>query len=430
MSSERLNIGVLVTARQEYMRELKKILGPLLLEGFIDIYEESVETQRNLYSYEYFYQFQIFLNAIKNWNQTILIKETRRIMEKCPFMIKIVSAILISNIKIFSSIRLNGSTDKIELKVPPEDIFIHRLYIDSAKEICENDDLLTLFSNIHDRHSGDRIKKVIEDVIEESVNSFIPVQSILEEYLSGIFESSMREPEAEPRSNYNQKDDDTISTVSSEEDDKDKMQGLRLFGSDIVNEGTTSTDELLLESMNAGNKSEPTIKIDGSDFPSGEESTGFDINMNADSGLDSPLDSAVDFIAGEETSGFNMNTDSALDSALDFSADKINISDPVSDPVSEMISDSIPEHALDISPLSLEKPDPGYDFGPVSDTVSGSDSDFIQNSSDPEIFQKENHSKIVSDNGITIDPSLIDFSTDTTDLFSVGNKGTDPIGFF
>ena len=75
MSKDKLNISVLVAARDEYMTKLKKLLAPIILDGFISIYDDSIEVQKQNYTYEYLKQFQRFLKDIQNWNQTILIKD-------------------------------------------------------------------------------------------------------------------------------------------------------------------------------------------------------------------------------------------------------------------------------------------------------------------------------------------------------------------
>src|SRR5574343_10170 len=115
---EKINVGVLVTARNEFMEHLKKKLSPLIMEGFISLYKDAVETQNREGSYKYTKQFQIFLNGIPDWNQTILVTETKRITSQIDFLQKLVTAIFISEVKILTSIRLGGDKRDIEIKIP------------------------------------------------------------------------------------------------------------------------------------------------------------------------------------------------------------------------------------------------------------------------------------------------------------------------
>jgi hypothetical protein len=184
---ERLNVNVLVTARNEYTEQLKDFLSPLLLEGFIAIYEDAVKIQDEEGTYQYIKQFQLFLRDIPKWNQTILVDETNRILEKIPYLQKLLMAIFVSHVKILSSIKLGGSHKNIQITIPPSDILIHKLYITCAQEIYKNENILLSFRDYSNRDSNNLLISLIKDVIDKTLKTFIPIQVILEEYLNNVF---------------------------------------------------------------------------------------------------------------------------------------------------------------------------------------------------------------------------------------------------
>ena len=112
--SKNLNISVLVAARDEYIEQLKCIITPLMIQGFNSIYQDSIRISNGK---QVIYKFQELLKEIPKWNQTILQEESKRIKKKCPYIMDIVTAIFVSNVKILASIRLKGKNENIRVKI-------------------------------------------------------------------------------------------------------------------------------------------------------------------------------------------------------------------------------------------------------------------------------------------------------------------------
>jgi hypothetical protein len=286
---EKLNVNVLVTANNQYMNHyLKKNLGEYIMSGIVSIYNDAVETQNKLESYEYKKQFQLFLKAIPNWNQTILVNETKRIITGMPYFQKLVSAIFLSEVKILASIRLGGEDKNIEIKVPPSDILIHKIYINVAKVIYSSRDLLDLFSDINtNKLSYSTIKKVIEDIIEETILELVPVQYLLEEYLTAVIPDVSRE---------GQDDEENEEDEENGEDGEDDGLG-NGFGSDAVGEqlsdefgnsgDSSGFDDY--DNITSADPDAPTIKIGDSD-PSTDPSADPFANTSTDNFSDPSVD--------------------------------------------------------------------------------------------------------------------------------------------
>jgi len=191
------NIGVLVAAREFYMEYLKKYLSPLIVEGFHSIWTDAVNKETQEGKYEYIKTFQRLIKLIPGWNSTILEDETNRILERIPFLMKNVTAIFFSSVKILASIRTNrSSAPNIQIKIPDPDQLIHDIYIKSAYNIYTSLDVLYAFPTYYERVSDDLIKNTIKDSIEESISLMIPIQKILDEYI----DDTTKEPQKIPHS--------------------------------------------------------------------------------------------------------------------------------------------------------------------------------------------------------------------------------------
>ena len=189
--SGQLNVSVLVAAKTEYLNQIKIHLEPLIREGFISIWEDSDQNRSN---------FQSSLSDIPNWNQSILEQETKRIFDQCEFLTQLITAVFIAYVKILASVRLGNNDKNIRISIPQEAIFIHKVYINAAKIIFENTEL---FESPFERHNYNEIKNIIENSIEITISSLIPVGDILQQYLSDSFHQ------------YIQKEDPTSSTLHS-----------------------------------------------------------------------------------------------------------------------------------------------------------------------------------------------------------------------
>jgi len=186
-----LNVSVLGAAKEMYIKQLKIALTPLIHEGFVSLWEDAQKKEEEQGGYNYLKQFQIFLKDIPNWNQSILEEETRRITSKIDFLMELVTAIFVSHVKILASVRLGGKNRNIRLKVPMDLVFIHQVYTNAAEMIYYNPQI---FQNHTDRESYERIRDLIDKSISETIDSMIPIESVLKEYLSNVFSGHIKAP--------------------------------------------------------------------------------------------------------------------------------------------------------------------------------------------------------------------------------------------
>ena len=240
--SKKLNISVLVSARDEYIEQLKCIIVPLLIQGFNSIYSDALSITDGK---RVIYKFQELLKEIPHWNQTILQEESKRIKRKCSYIMDIVTAIFVSNVKILASIRLKGKNDNIRVKIPTSDIFIHSIYIEAAQQIFYDP-----FLFYHKNRSGktqenkEQVRRIIRYSVDETIRQMLPFDDILKEYLANALDDNAES---------NSEDSSDASTVS--DSDEESLHGNNLvddneFGSDPDSEPESEPEQIKNFSLN------------------------------------------------------------------------------------------------------------------------------------------------------------------------------------
>lgn len=251
-----INVSVLATAKDEYTTHLKNYLIPLIYEGFVSLYEDAKikENEKPEFNYNYLKQFQTLLKDIPYWNQSILEEETRRIQNKFEFLMQLLAAVFVSYIKILASIRLRGDGDNIKIKLPHAQVFIHTVYSKAAEYIYYNP---KSFNNYHIRENQMYIYDTIGKSIDDTINSMIPIENILREYLSNVFTGSIKQQEE----HIKQEDEVPFSGIlnsrdleNTTNDSKCSMSTISEINNGFSTEDKKIEDDILTEDYTAGGK--------------------------------------------------------------------------------------------------------------------------------------------------------------------------------
>ena len=137
---EENNSSIFTQAKIEYTQQLIDVLTQPMVDGIKSIYDESkvvYSTQTNLSILNI---FRTFLEKVPGWNNELVEVETERIIKesKCDWLDDLVTAVFISHTKILTSIGPNLNNTRINLTIPKTIIFIHKCYINLAREIWKN----------------------------------------------------------------------------------------------------------------------------------------------------------------------------------------------------------------------------------------------------------------------------------------------------
>ena len=181
-----INISLLVDAKKSYTNQLISFLYPHIYEGVESIFEDSVLENNTKNKFK---NFQINLKKVPKWNQDIIDKETDRILQvtNCDYIDKLLSAVFITNTKILTSVNINNKniSNKIEVSIPILSHFIHKCYIESAREFYKNPFLFDKNTKAKERQSNLRESiSIIKSSINESIRKLLPIKEILNQYIS------------------------------------------------------------------------------------------------------------------------------------------------------------------------------------------------------------------------------------------------------
>lgn len=197
----------LVAAKQEYTQQLCDLLCPSLFEGFKSIWKtcKVSDSTKNLKS------FQEKLISVPLWNQNIIDNEYLRICKKEDTKLlldKLIEAVFLSNVKVLSTIRL-GKIKPINITIPETKKFLHQCYIESARKLWQDphliDDRAKMLTYSEIKRNEKRMMLNLSESVEKTVSKLIPIQNILEVYLTEMSGSEKDE-------------DEDISSNASEED--------------------------------------------------------------------------------------------------------------------------------------------------------------------------------------------------------------------
>lgn len=180
-------LNFLVETKNEYTTHLINILTPLVFEGLLSIYKEAQEIAGpdNVLKI-----FQTFLKRIPKWNQTIIEKETNRIINSSHsygWLGDLIKATLKANLVVLMynpTIKAQTKLDNTFYQNVNVNDFIHKVYIECAREIWNNPYLLYHnYPPIEIKRNQRDCMNIIKDCIKEAIRKLLPVKHILQIYL-------------------------------------------------------------------------------------------------------------------------------------------------------------------------------------------------------------------------------------------------------
>ena len=165
---------VLVTARNEYQKQLCNIMTPHMIVAFQDMFEESGKMSKGKNTLK---QFQSLLRDVKNWNSNIVRQHVDSICNSCSWYNDLLAAVFVSAVKILSSVRLTGERKKLNIKIPSNETFIQGCYENAARNLYSDPYIFTESMNEFDRDSTLAIR--FNECVTLTIDNMMPVQEIL-----------------------------------------------------------------------------------------------------------------------------------------------------------------------------------------------------------------------------------------------------------
>ena len=191
-----MNHNILVEAKKEYTNQLLQILKPRIYEGFKSMYDDTVSIlgkeyiEYNTQSSSVIKSFQKALRDIPLWNQEMINREYDRILNssKCDYFEDLIETVFITNIKILSSVQINSNNSiGLQVNIPSPVHFIHKCYIECAKEIYKNPYVFENSKNMTPKEKHTNIRDsltYIENSINSAIRELLPIRDILKQGIS------------------------------------------------------------------------------------------------------------------------------------------------------------------------------------------------------------------------------------------------------
>ena len=186
--SETLNVNVIVAAKEEYTKQLITILQPEIYEIVKHIFKNSQKNNiRRSLSYS---NFQKDLKQVPHWSNYTLEEYLQRINQKYPYLMDLITAIFVSHVKILACVRIKADNKSIKIKVPNLNNFLHKIVINISEQIYYSPESIDC--------SKEMFFSMISGSIVDAISNQVPIEYILNEYLSGAFDEE-DEPSAPPQ---------------------------------------------------------------------------------------------------------------------------------------------------------------------------------------------------------------------------------------
>ena len=195
---EELNTPVFAQAKIEYTAQLIDLLYSHMFDGVKSIYEESKVISLSRSGMPILLIFRELLEKVPIWNSEIIDSECSRIINntQCDWIDDLITAVFISHTKILTSIGPNQSFQKINVTIPKTSTFIHKSYINTAREIWKNPYLFNENVPGHEFQKNNKeIEYIIKKCIENTIRNLLPIKEILREHLEGETDSILNQKE-------------------------------------------------------------------------------------------------------------------------------------------------------------------------------------------------------------------------------------------
>jgi len=173
------NLNILVEAKKEYLGQMCTIMCPPMIEVFSDMYDEATKLSKGR---KVLIMFQKLLKEVPNWSNAMSKQHADNIANRCAWFNDLLAAVFVACTKILSSVRLKADNKKISLKLPTNEVFIQTCYNNIAKDLYRDPYIFHEEQSVYNRDEKLNIRFCL--AIENSVKELIPVQQILQTYMS------------------------------------------------------------------------------------------------------------------------------------------------------------------------------------------------------------------------------------------------------
>ncbi|ABU44135.1 hypothetical protein PBCVNY2B_666R [Paramecium bursaria Chlorella virus NY2B] len=172
MSSAQKLSQLLIAAKDEYVNQIADIMAPFVINVVNTMYTTA---KKNASFGKFTRDFQRKLKEIPLWNQSLIDAQTVAISNKYKYFPELVAAVFVSYVKILSSVKIHSHKPHIQLKLPADDVFVHHVYINVAKNFYMDPTLVKAPRDVR--------LALVRNAVETTVRELLPIEQILRAYL-------------------------------------------------------------------------------------------------------------------------------------------------------------------------------------------------------------------------------------------------------
>lgn len=181
------NLSTLRGSRDEWCMRLINILCPQIIYGIRSIfsaaYKQCVENNEPS---KYLATFQNYLSRIPKWNQELIEQESKRISEEsgCTYLDDLITCVHIIQLKMLTCVRVGTKQKKVDLDIPKVEVFIHKIYIHTARELYTKVYLfMSDVTPIEKQKNNHMIEQIVQSCIFNAIGESMPDKKILRAFL-------------------------------------------------------------------------------------------------------------------------------------------------------------------------------------------------------------------------------------------------------
>jgi len=227
-------------AKTHLSDHLRSLIVSPIAEGFWSIHKSSKELcERNSQNDQVIRTFQNMLTKIPEWSDSTLATEVERIekVTKCTYLDDLIMGVFISYMKSFASLHHRESNKEVEIDFdrPSLALFIHALYIHSARKLWQTAYLLNtdVPAETHARNRQE-IERSIGLCLDQVIREFLPWKAITKKYFANEKAAAHVEASVEKTSDEEETKNVTFESDESDDESDDEHPKLKISDEDAV----------------------------------------------------------------------------------------------------------------------------------------------------------------------------------------------------
>jgi hypothetical protein len=181
-----MSTNVLVEAKKELTKHIINRLSPFYYEEFRKMHNNCMRECATSNNSNILEIFSKKLKDVPDWNQNLIDDLFERCQKVChrEILSNLIKSVWIANVQILSAVRMNKENKETQVNVPDPRRFVHKCYVEAARDIHKNPYLFNPNVNNVELHKNQRdLLKLIGKAIKEAIRKMLPVEDILRQYL-------------------------------------------------------------------------------------------------------------------------------------------------------------------------------------------------------------------------------------------------------